>query len=145
MKTLLILLLFPLVSFGQWEYKEVIDSIGKDIYLVANNNNVSMTREYDELTLGLNVESDKHVRDGVMNIKLVFISETQDYTYLTTGRCSKGFVTISNSLHAEQYLKYLKLATNIEIHLQVKTNVMWLTYQIESKNFNEAYNFLTKH
>ena len=33
----LILLLFPLMSFGQWEYKEVIDSVENDNYSIANN------------------------------------------------------------------------------------------------------------
>lgn len=141
----LIFLLFPLMSFGQWEYKEVIDSIGKDIYLVANNNNLSMVKGHEELSLVLTIDKDKHVREGYMSIKMVFITDTEDYTYTTTGRYYDGFVTITNSLHTQQYLNYLKKAKQIEIHLQVKTNVMWLSYYYDSNKFNEAYEFLIQH
>lgn len=141
----LILLLFPLMSFGQWEYKEVIDSVGKDIYSIATNKNLSIVHDYEDLTMGVEVEQDKHVRDGYIAIKMVFITETMDYTYTTTGRCYEGFVTITTALHTQQFLKYLKIATKVEIQLQVKTNVMWLTYCYDSSNFNQAYDFIIKH
>ena len=141
----LILLIFPLMSFGQWEYKEVIDSVGKDIYSIALNKNLSVVHDYEDVTLGLQVEDDKHIRDGYMNVKLIFITETADYPFMTTGRCYNGFVTITTSLHSQPYLKHLLSANKVEVHLQVKTNVMWLSYCYESNNFNEAYKFLIQH
>ena len=145
MKFLILLLAIPLMSFGQWDYKEVIDSVGKDIYSIAKNKNLSLVHDYEDLTLGVQVEADKHVRDGYMNVKLVFVTDTMDYTYITTGKCYKGFVTISTSLHTQQYFRYFKIAKKVEIHLQVKTNVMWLPYYYDSNNFNQAFNFLLQH
>lgn len=141
----LILLLFPLMSFGQWEYKEVIDSVENDNYSIANNKNLSMVHVQDGLTLGVQVESDKHVRDGYMNVRLVFVTDENEYSYTTTGKCYKGYVTITSSLHTQQYFRFMQIAKKVEIHLQVKTNVMWLPYYYDSNNFNEAYDFLIQH
>ena len=141
----LILLLFTLMSFGQWEYKEVIDSVENDNYSIANNKNLSMVHVQEGLTLGVQVESDKHVRDGYMNVRLVFITDTNEYSYITTCKCYKGYVTITSSLHTQQYFRFIQIAKKVEVHLQVKTNVMWLPYHYDSNNFKEAYDFLIQH
>lgn len=97
------------------------------------------------LILGINVEDDKHVRSGVMEVKLVIVTDSingVDYTTSTTGNCNKGFIIISHSVESELYFKYLLQSQKIEVHLRVQTNVQWLQYDFESGNFNKAYNKL---
>lgn len=144
----LIILLLPLFSFSQWKYQIKFDSISKTSYPIATNKNLSLLKTNKELILRLDLDTDKHIRRSYMNIKLVFITEDSsqvNYEFMTTGKCNRGFITITTSLHTQQYLKHLKLSNKIEIHIQVQNDVMWLTYYFDSNNFNEAYKFIIQH
>lgn len=145
---LLILLLFPLISFGQWEYKKVLDSKGKDSLAIATNKNLSMIKTSKGLSFLLSVDENTHIRSGNMTIDLTFITDDEtkaNSSCVTIGTCSKDIVTLTNSLHTQHYIKELKLASKIEIRLNVNTDVRYLTYSFDSKNFSEAYNFIIQH
>lgn len=139
------LFITPLISFGQWTYK--IDSIGRDTYSIANNKSLSIIKTDKDLILGINVENDKHIRSGSMEVDLVFIDTLsgETSTVVETGTYNKGFVSITTKLHNERYFKNIRTANKIEVRLRVDTDVQWLKYYFDSNNFSEAYNFLIEN
>ena len=129
-------MMIPERTFSQWS---------SDSTMMINKN-LSVKRTPKGLSLGIKVDTDKHVRNGFMDVNMVIITDTNSisHNYSTTGHCYKDFVIISNSLELELYFKNLLNSQKIEVHLRVQTNVQWLTYYFQSIDFNKHYKVLKK-
>lgn len=141
----LFLLLFPLLCFSQWKEEIVTDSIIKETYPIVYNNNLLVEYRNNNLTMSVELEPNNHIKNGrAISIEMQFISDTADYNYITTGVYYNNFIIMSKSVHTEQYFRYFMISDNLEMNVLVNTNVKYIIYRYNIKNFKNSYLFLMK-
>jgi hypothetical protein len=128
--------------YGQWTYDDYADTIGKDMYSMAINKNLTMVKAYEEITLSL---QDRTLPNGHRNIKLTFIMGLGQEVYFCSAYCKDGTLTLTTRLDKIQYLSEFIDCTKLEVEVLKNNHFKPRVYTYNMKNTPEAYQFIINH
>lgn len=144
MKYLVIMFILSISSYSisQWTYDDYADTIGKDMYSMAINKNLTMVKAYEEITLSLN---DVTLPNGHRNIKLIFKMAVGEEVYFCSAYCKDGTLTLTTRLDKIQYLSVFIYCSKLEVEVLKNHHFKPRVYTYNMKNTPEAYQFIINH
>lgn len=128
--------------YGQWTYDDYADTIGKDMYSMAINKNLTLVKSYEDITLSLN---DSLLANGHRNVKLTFIMSLGSESYITTGKISNGVMVISDRLDKERFLSVFKYCSKLQVEILKNTHYKGKKYLFHMENTPQTYEFIITH
>lgn len=144
MKYLVIMFILSISSYSmsQWKYDKYADTIGKDMFSMAINKNLTMVSAYDDVTLCL---QDRTLPNAHRNIKLTFKMAVGEEVYFCSAYCKDGTLTLTTRLDKIQYLSVFIYCSKLEIEVLKNHHFKPRVYTYNMRNTSEAYKFIINH